>query len=328
MTNLLHLVSKYRTELMGISILWIMLFHSRITPPNSLLPRALWYVFISFGGGFGVDLFFILSGFGLMYSFMNNRDHYSWKNYFSKRFRRILPTYFLVAACYYAITTATVAEFFYNLTFLNFIFEGERDFWYIFAIIVFYSLFPLIAKATCRINPLLSVGISAAIMQLICVFCNRFFPTEYSHLEIMLQRFPCFCIGIYMGYLAQTGRKGFLPIVSGCTVAGIMIIILHIQFTGASRWIFTLMSLPVLCAPIGLLCVPYLKITSTMLVWCGKRSLELYLIHVSFGVMLMSCIDDRRLSLVAYFVASLLLTAIVHKLFDSSLFSSRKRQLT
>ena len=53
---------------MGIAIIWIVLFHSNISAPDNFFLRALWYLFVSFGGGIGVDTFFILSGFGLFYS--------------------------------------------------------------------------------------------------------------------------------------------------------------------------------------------------------------------------------------------------------------------
>lgn len=53
---------------MGIAIIWIVLFHSNISAPDNFFLRALWYLFVSFGGGIGVDIFFILSGFGLFYS--------------------------------------------------------------------------------------------------------------------------------------------------------------------------------------------------------------------------------------------------------------------
>lgn len=64
----LSALSKYRSELMGIAIIWIVLFHSNISAPDNFFLRVLWYLFVSFGGGIGVDIFFILSGFGLFYS--------------------------------------------------------------------------------------------------------------------------------------------------------------------------------------------------------------------------------------------------------------------
>ena len=44
---------KYKSELMGICIIWIMLFHSSLQAPEPFLFRILWYLCISFGGGGG-----------------------------------------------------------------------------------------------------------------------------------------------------------------------------------------------------------------------------------------------------------------------------------
>lgn len=43
---MLEEISKYRTELMGISILWIMLFHSGIQCPDSTIMKAIWTIFL------------------------------------------------------------------------------------------------------------------------------------------------------------------------------------------------------------------------------------------------------------------------------------------
>ena len=85
--HLASLVSKYRAEIMGLSIIWIMLFHSEIPVPSSIFLKVLWYVFVSFGGGFGVNIFLILSGFGLMFSALKRDDNNQEENvlFFYKR---------------------------------------------------------------------------------------------------------------------------------------------------------------------------------------------------------------------------------------------------
>ncbi len=53
----INFLTKYRAELMGICIIWIVLYHSSIQAPESIIPRMLWYFFISFGGGMGLIFF-------------------------------------------------------------------------------------------------------------------------------------------------------------------------------------------------------------------------------------------------------------------------------
>ena len=81
--HLASLISKYRAEIMGLSIIWIMLFHSGIPVPDHIILKALWYVFVSFGGGFGVNIFLILSGFGLMCSALKRDDRNQKENILS-----------------------------------------------------------------------------------------------------------------------------------------------------------------------------------------------------------------------------------------------------
>ena len=60
----LSILSTYRTELFGLSIIWIMMYHSylcEISPPVLFRWIAL--------GSTGVEIFLFLSGIGLYYSY-------------------------------------------------------------------------------------------------------------------------------------------------------------------------------------------------------------------------------------------------------------------
>ena len=56
--------SKYRTELMGIACLWIMLYHNRVSWPAGLEPVRR---FVDHGN-LGVEFFLLLSGMGLYFA--------------------------------------------------------------------------------------------------------------------------------------------------------------------------------------------------------------------------------------------------------------------
>jgi len=62
MSNILILLSKYRQALMGIAILWVMMFHLPLRPGIPIIKE-----FFNIGYG-GVDIFLFLSGFGLYFS--------------------------------------------------------------------------------------------------------------------------------------------------------------------------------------------------------------------------------------------------------------------
>lgn len=46
----MEMLTKYRTEIMGACIIWIMLFHSGLKAPNNIFLKSLWYLSVSFGG--------------------------------------------------------------------------------------------------------------------------------------------------------------------------------------------------------------------------------------------------------------------------------------
>lgn len=63
-----NILSKYRTELMGIAILWVMFFHLSIDINNRILNLI---KTIGYGG---VDIFLMISGLGLYYAYKKNNN--------------------------------------------------------------------------------------------------------------------------------------------------------------------------------------------------------------------------------------------------------------
>ncbi len=76
-------LSRYRNELKGVAILWVVLFHAQLGLEDFL------YQVQRIGYG-GVDLFFFLSGYGLYYSLEKDADL---GRYLKRRGERLLPAY-------------------------------------------------------------------------------------------------------------------------------------------------------------------------------------------------------------------------------------------
>ena len=70
-TKSIELINKYRGQIMGISALWIIVFHTwyRLAVPETS-PKLLYYAELAVTklGYFGVDIFFLLSGICLLYT--------------------------------------------------------------------------------------------------------------------------------------------------------------------------------------------------------------------------------------------------------------------
>ena len=85
-SNINKHISTYRSELMGYSILWIMMLHFTFTQVKPL-------GFVAQYGFAGVEIFMMVSGFGLFFSL--DKDA-SLKRFYKKRLLRIFPTYYIL----------------------------------------------------------------------------------------------------------------------------------------------------------------------------------------------------------------------------------------
>ena len=88
-----RLLSRYRSELMGAAMLWVMLFHSfDLQLGNETLEQ------IKAAGFGGVDIFILLSCVGLTMSL--TRREQDFVSFMGRRAGRILPAYFVVMIPY------------------------------------------------------------------------------------------------------------------------------------------------------------------------------------------------------------------------------------
>jgi len=89
----LGLLSKYRAEFMGFAILIVIFTHSVDFGVNypSFFGKI---VNSSYGriGQIAVNIFFMVSGIGMYYSLSKNN-----KNFYKRRFEKILPSYFMIS---------------------------------------------------------------------------------------------------------------------------------------------------------------------------------------------------------------------------------------
>lgn len=208
----LYSVSEARNVIFGIATLWIGLFHSTGLSLAPYFGKGFLNSCFVFGrsmGNVGVDMFLLLSGIGLYFSFSKD-PHVG--SFWKRRLMRVLPTALLIAAIYFSIRYTTGREdsglLFYlsRLTFLHFFFTGERVFWFISLILLLYLLFPLIYKAIARFG-----GKGTAVMVVGIVAVNLLLrwlaPSLYAMWEIALCRIPVFIVGIWLGKYVKEKRE-------------------------------------------------------------------------------------------------------------------------
>lgn len=253
----------------------VMLFH------QPFLSSTFWRFFHQCGH-WGVDVFLVVSGFGIAYSLSQN----SRKTYFIHRINRLLPTCVLfgVINTFFslAIFHAAVQRRLY------FMLPFSLEHWYIFAIICYYLLAPYICHLLNRykIGFLCFVVMFSYMMLYITKVEMSITKSDVSiiwPLDWTIERFPAFCFGMVLFYLREWKIKMHFFAISAI-IASLLayLMISKIKLFGSLTYcnqIFMLL-IPAFCLFCGILekATDFLRITNYVK-WLGKYSLQMYLAH-------------------------------------------------
>lgn len=188
----LNLLSKYRTLLMGFAIMWVMFFHSHIY----VAPLRFFEFFKRIGYG-GVDIFILVSGFGVYFSIYKDNSVY---NFYKKRALRILPYYYpiVLIVTFIAIKLGIwkSESLFYNLTMLGYwknIDLGYIYDWYIPALTFLYLMTPLYFKLF-KINKTVTTFCAIAAAYIFSYSTHE----NYSYFYNLTFRIPHYVIGFWL----------------------------------------------------------------------------------------------------------------------------------
>lgn len=139
----IELITTYRTELMGCAIIMVLSYHCYCWPTYN------YYISLFRWGFFGVDIFILLSGFGLCHAYVRHKL----LHFYSRRLMRLLPLFWIM------ISLSTLLSYWvYNdfnwmhylcdlLTMSYYGIGGEySDNWFIASILLLYLIFPILFK--------------------------------------------------------------------------------------------------------------------------------------------------------------------------------------
>lgn len=276
--------SKYRTELMGITMCGIIIEHimGRLNAHNIVLDFAHKVLH--------VETFILLSGFGLFYSM---RKGCKVIPFYFKRFQRVLLPFMIMVTPYliyeFFIEKYSLLRLFLKITSLDFWFNGNYiGAWYVAFSMVLYLLFPLFYKCVNRKGLLFSsINTILLIVSLITVnfLIESFFPDKYNQIEIALRHSPIFIIGIYLARFSLENVNNKILVLYWC---GVIVLILALrslmQWGGEASYysdIKQLFYLPFISMLFFLLYKFDLgKIIMMIFKWMGYYSLEIYILHI------------------------------------------------
>lgn len=326
-------LSKYRNVLMGLQIILIIIFHFT-EDAYSVRDSHLIYLFYKYIRSSGVDMFLLLSGIGLYFSWKRKPEA---KVFYIKRFTRILIPYFIIAVpawiwldIFYEYKGWTV--FVQDLFFITFFTEGTRWFWYILIASFCYWIFPYVYtvvettadRISAQMRVLLLCVTSTVIVMLLQLYSNEL----YKYMSIAVTRIPAFLIGVLIGKAVYEKRK---VTVSRVCLMAVLAVVIAWPFQMVSSKIIGVYSrafLNYVLSLVFVLILAYLSgrksmianklhgITVTVFSWFGKYTLELYLIHVMVRKVMKNIgLPTYRLSNeVLLIIISIILSLIVNKL--------------
>lgn len=318
------LLSRYRSELMGLAMIWVMLFHAYEF--NFVNPYVNAFKWLGFSG---VDMFFLLSGLGL-YGSIVRREGEKFPAYFLRRCARVLPAYWLVVGLYslwlrlqgrISITAAL-----WSLSTLHYWFRIPGTFnWYVPALLLFYALAPFWVKVLrrCRYRGLLTI----LTFPLAYGIYRLFIPVGLNYLSDFLDRIPTFAAGLLAGcYLSekQPLTRRHAAAWGAVALCGIVVAVLRVK---GRLYIST-------CYMVAACVMPFCLLLAKGLSWLrwewlhralrflGAYSLEIYLLNVvitrEFNTL--SPIFDRDARHVVYYVSvyglNLLLAFLLHQMVE------------
>lgn len=314
MNNILTLkdISTYRSEIMGWSILWIMMLHFTFHQIKLL-------GFVAQYGFAGVDLFLFVSGFGLYYSLKKDSDIIS---FYKKRLFRIFPTYYLLGILASIILFHdNILVYIIRYTTIGFWTGGIYWEWYIPSLILLYLFSPFVKKMFDR--EMLYVILSLAVICLICSYIlidKDIIDREHF---FTLYRIPAFLFGMICAYWLEkrdSTNKFYIFLLAGIPFFIVLFPNHHLVY---NYKYFSLLFLLPLFLLVFILISKYLKITNYITSRIGKSSLEIYLIQsIFFSATLQGIItvpaEWHDILTILFIIASSLLGIFAHWLINQS----------
>lgn len=276
-----------------------------------LLEHFAYYIGNAVSAGFyGVNLFFVLSGFLITGILLNNPDKnfgYIYKRFIARRALRIFPIYYLVLLVLYLLGVAGIKrDIFFLATYTyNYKLILTQDwssiytlYWSLSVEEQFYLFFPFIAILLRRqLKILLPVVGIVIIMAYLQVYFNFLFPYRFNYTHL-ISNMSALGMGAMGAVLFKTGKTK-VHLFSNVVYEYLALLLLFFSFISFSwqvKWLlFPLVNLffVIKCAGTGFslsFADKYLNSTSAIKV--GKISYGIYLYHMIVAFYLSKYIFD------------------------------------
>ena len=281
-------LSQSRQMIYGFCALWLMLFHARVKIPSTgawMLPSLFQRL-----GNCSVDIFLLLSAFGLYGSLTRNPDI---GRFYVRRLQRVLLPSFIVMALYAGFTVEGTKPYMASMTFLPYWF-GYETLWFVAFILTAYLVYPLLFRLQKRQPAALWVLFALSIV--VAIWLGRGDRLKANALDLSVRRFPVFLLGCILAPKihhseASLGRLALLASLLVGALALAAVLLTHPEET-QRYWILAICYIPISIAVLHLLMLlarvmlrlgPMGRFAYKCLAFCGGFSLECYLLFRRFN---------------------------------------------
>lgn len=307
-------ISSYRSELMGCAIVWIMMLHFTFTQIKPL-------GFVAQYGFAGVDIFVLVSGFGLFFSLDNTPCI---QTFYRRRLLRIFPTYYLLGIpASMILFHDSILEYLFRYSTIGFWINDLYWEWYVPSIVVLYLIAPALKIIIDKKKIFLIASLAGVLIGVSCFVVAKELVTAKEPHFFFLYRIPAFIFGMVCAYWMKhkTNVKHFLLIL----LAGIPCFALlyphhHEIYNYKYLSLVFLLPLFIICF---ITLIKHTKFLRVILSIVGEASLETYLIQGIFfhaivtGLLVIEPAWHDTFTVILI-IASALLGILIHWLIDKS----------
>ncbi|MEG0491599.1 MAG: acyltransferase [Clostridia bacterium] len=274
---------RYRNEIKGIAILWVVFFHAKLGLTSGVL-----YEIQKIGYG-GVDIFLFLAGFGLYHSLQQSNDM---RAYLSRRMRRLLPAYLPFCLCWLAVmlplenlgTVQSIRMAAGNLLMLGYFANVPKMIsWYISLYAVVILLAPLLFACLSRAKkPALTL------LALLAAAIGLGFCFLFDERYMAVSRLPILILGMAAAMPHQKAQKEWHAAAVGGIAFAVGYLALSYSFSFPSLlsdygmyWHPFFLMVPGLCAAFGWLLQKAKRFAKAFapLRFLGEASFEIFLFN-------------------------------------------------
>lgn len=323
---------EYIDSLRGIAVLMVLMVHVgnffKIST-TEYFPDLLFGIL--YNGRIGVQLFFIISSFTLMFSFERRAgEKNGTSNFYIRRFFRIAPMYYLaivVITAYYIHLdaqnwdTLTTPWYISNFLFLNtlnpyWIKTIVPGGWSISVEFLFYIIFPFIASRIKNINMSAVALFTSLIVATLFMYIVKdrfvFFQLDFHQISFYYQ-LPVFFIGIFAYWLTKESYTK----INNKTWLLLIIALFLFTYMGVPYYLYYTI---IFCIAIFVLQKkPYKILCNKWLSKVGQVSFSMYIVHFfliimmnSFGIGRIIPVTNLSMSIINYILLYILVSVLTY----------------